>query len=252
MTPATLVCPDLHYPIHDKRAVRLFLDFAQELQPSRVLQLGDSVDLSAISRWNRDLPEEYELNIQEDFDKAGLFYEELRDLCPESRIDVLRGNHDYRLEHYLHKKAPGLRRLRGLAVPDLLGLESQGITYHKDPLPLGKNWWAFHGDEVGGGKNAGATAFKLIQKVGASVVAGHCHRMGIVHETKGVKSKLSVLTGVECGHLMDVRLASYLTPAGSANWQQGFAILHEYRKGFFPELIRIESGVVLARPVYNG
>jgi hypothetical protein len=44
-------------------------------------------------------------------------------------------------------------------------------------------------------------------------------------DSVGVNGRLKTVYGIEVGHLMDIRKASYLK-AHSANWQQGIGIVH--------------------------
>lgn len=73
---------------------------------------------------------------------------------------------------------------------------------------------------------SGQSVRKATDSLGASVVQGHSHRMGLYfHSASAGGQVLRTRIGVEAGHLMDMRLASYLK-GGSGNWQQGLPPLH--------------------------
>ena len=101
-----------------------------------------------------------------------------------------------------------------------------------------------HGDEGRMSGVPGATALKLAQQVGKSVVCGHTHRLGLQHHTTGLNGKTSTLYGLEVGHMMDMKQASYLT-SGVANWQQGVGMLVENKQGrFVPYTVPIINGEI--------
>jgi len=98
-----------------------------------------------------------------------------------------------------------------------------------------------HGDEGRAIQVPGSTAMSLAKKLGKSVVCGHTHKLGLQHETTGLYGKTQTLFGMEVGHLMDIRQASYLT-SGIANWQQGIGMLVEHNRKVTPYTIPIING----------
>jgi hypothetical protein len=68
--------------------------------------------------------------------------------------------------------------------------------------------------------------------------------VGLQHETTGFYGKTSTLYGLEVGHMMDIKQASYLT-SGSANWQTGMGILVEHNRKVTPFAIPIVNGEVI-------
>src|SRR5690606_26012396 len=72
---------------------------------------------------------------------------------------------------------------------------------------------------------AGRAAGDAATTLDASVIIGHTHRPGTSGDSVGYAGKSRVLTGMEVGDLMDMKKAQYLK-GGSANWQQGFGIVH--------------------------
>jgi hypothetical protein len=71
---------------------------------------------------------------------------------------------------------------------------------------------------------------------------GHTHRQGIASQTMGYGGMVhQTVTGVEVGHLMDMRRAEYLK-GGTGNWQQGFGLLTIDGQHVKPEIIPIHRG----------
>jgi predicted phosphodiesterase len=103
-----LVIPDVHYPVHDWRAVELMLKAAQEAHKRTpldfVIQLGDLLDLNALGRWTANAPRAVEGNrIIGDLQLAGAdgFLGRLRKMFPETKLFLLEGNHEERIERML-------------------------------------------------------------------------------------------------------------------------------------------------------
>ena len=100
-----------------------------------------------------------------------------------------------------------------------------------------------HGDEGRAIQVPGSTAMSLAKKLGKSVVCGHTHKLGLQHETTGLYGKNRTLFGLEVGHMMDMKQASYLT-SGIANWQQGVGMLIEHKRKVTPYAIPIIDGEI--------
>ena len=101
-----------------------------------------------------------------------------------------------------------------------------------------------HGDEGRSVQVPGSTAMSLAKKLGKSVVCGHTHKLGLQHETTGLNGNTNTLFGLEVGHLMDIKQASYLN-TGIANWQQGFGILVEKNRKVTPYTVPIVNGEIV-------
>ena len=74
-------------------------------------------------------------------------------------------------------------------------------------------------------------------------MCGHTHRLGLQHDTVGFYGKTQTLFGLEVGHMMDIKQASYLT-SGTANWQQGIGILIQDGKKVSPYTVPILGGTI--------
>jgi hypothetical protein len=49
----TLILPDIHLPYEDKYAVANVLHMISDVQPERVVQIGDLLDMKAPARWSK-------------------------------------------------------------------------------------------------------------------------------------------------------------------------------------------------------
>lgn len=102
----SILLPDLHYPHHDKKAMRSINDFIIDYQPDEILYMGDQLDLSCISSWNKKRPllKEGKRLIDEykNFNEEILLVHEkiTRDDC--KRV-FFYGNHERRIQWYIQE-----------------------------------------------------------------------------------------------------------------------------------------------------
>lgn len=139
-------------------------------------------------------------------------------------FSVHEGNHEARINQYARTKAPAFSSLECLTVANLLDYQRFEITERSAIHKLAPNtgWVTTHGD-VGRRSSlySGGVAIGHAKRWGASVICGHTHKLGIINYSVGVNAT-KTLTGVETGHMMDIKKASYVTD-GAPNWQSGWA-----------------------------
>lgn len=231
-----IILSDLQSPYEDKKAVTAITDMIRLVKPDGLLCVGDEADSPEPSRWSRGSAAEYagtlEAGLQRTYDVIKGFSDALGD----KPFHIMRSNHCDRINNYLTKYAPAMSltswndytRIMGYGQTPLLDGRTEPIpvTWHTQPWEFAKGWVLAHGDEGPANATSGGTAMGLARKWGKSVVCGHTHKMGLRHEHRSLNGKITQeLYGVEVGHLMNMGVANYLK-AGSANWQQGFALLY--------------------------
>lgn len=240
-----VVVPDTQIPFDDRRLLKALIRFIGDFQPDEVVHIGDLMDYHTPSRWSKGSAEEYALKVKLDNEQAKKrFLGPLRDVY-SGPVKVHEGNHDERPRVYLTRYAPALAEfsdqfhIRNLLDFDGFGIELLGDNYHFAP-----GWLTTHG-HLGGislSKIGANTALLAAKKFNRSVVMGHTHRLGVLHDTIGVEGQINrFLTGVEVGHLMDQKQAAYLKGA-TANWQTGFALLSVEGRYVRAETIPIDEG----------
>ena len=237
-----LVLSDIQYPYQDPEAIKAVLSLIKHEKPHELWCVGDELDAPQPSRWNKGMAGEYENTLQDDIDGLHNLMLDFRNaLGWRKPFVVQRSNHTDRIETYISKYAPALRNLRSTKVEELIGYDELNIQYlhrFKELLP---GWVMAHGDEGRAVQVPGSTALSLAKKLGKSVVCGHTHKLGLQHETTGLYGRNKTLFGLEVGHLMDMKQASYLT-SGIANWQQGIGILVEHNRKVTPYAVPIIDG----------
>lgn len=218
MTEYIPIISDVQAPLHDRRAVGLVAQLVADLDVNTVC-VGDLSDQTQVSQWSRGNAGEYDGKLGKDRDIA---VQVMKDL----RIKHLsRSNHDDRLEKYVRRYGPALSSLPELRTERFLHLSENDVEFHRNPFLVAPGWLLMHGDEGSLKSAPGATALGLARRTGRSVACGHTHRMGLSHEHSSWGGRtVASLWGVEVGHLMNMRKATYLG-GGSGNWQQGIGML---------------------------
>lgn len=229
MTERIVCISDTQVPYDDRKALKAVIGFIGDYQPTRVIQIGDLMDFPQPSRWSAGTKAEFEGSIFQDCEQAKRrFLGPLREVY-DGPFDVHEGNHDERARVYLAKNSPALAESAAFNVEKLLDFDGFGIGLLPEFHDVAPGWVSTHGHRGGIRLSpiAGNTAMGAARRFGKSVVMGHTHRLGIISETRGYggdKKNEKIVTGMEVGNLMNMKLATYLK-GGTANWQQGFGLL---------------------------
>lgn len=239
-----IVLSDLQIPYQDPLAVKAALSFIKQERPDELWCVGDELDAPEPSRWNKGMAGEYAPTLQDSIDEVyNLMLDFRKVLGWRKPFIIQRSNHTDRIQTYIRKYAPAFGSLESLKVEELLGYSDLKVEYLYKMHELAPGWVMAHGDEGSLNRVPGSTAMNLARKLGKSVVCGHTHKLGLQHETTGLNGKTKTIFGLEVGHMMDLRKASYLT-SGIANWQQGLGMLIETNKRVIPYAVPITKGEI--------
>lgn len=122
---------DLHDIECDPFFLRVFLETARRVQPEVICLCGDIFDLPEFGKYPVD-PRQWDVvgRIRHVHDEI---LQPLREACPESQIDIIEGNHEFRLMRHIADATPALRAvladLHGMTVAKLLGLDYFEVNY---------------------------------------------------------------------------------------------------------------------------
>ncbi len=256
---------------HDERALSVVRQAVRDIQPDKVIGVGDNLDLPNFSLKFVRSPA-FARDTQVAIDRFTLFGGELRHDAPGAEIVFIEGNHEKRLTLWALQCAAaafGLKRGAALpedwpvlSVPYLCRMEEHGIEY-LEGYPANTYWLnerlrVVHGDKV---KGRGSTAHLYLgDEDRVSTIFGHVHRIEKAMKTReafsGPRTVLAECFGCLCrvdGAVPSVRsgLKSNGQPTGGTmNWQQGFGVV-EYQPGdglFTTESVPIFDG----RAKYRG
>lgn len=227
-----VVTSDLQIPFHNDRQLRSHIAFIGHYQPDQVVNIGDLIDLPTPSRWTKGTKGEFAGTIWKDSELTRrIYFEALRDVF-DGPVGMHIGNHDERALAYQEKYAPALDtedpRDSPFHASNLLDFDGFGVEDLGGFHDIAPGWVSTHGHRGTPLRQAaGGSAMAAARKIGKSIVQGHTHRMGIVHETTGYSNKARTLTGFEVGNMMDMKKADYVArKSGMANWQSGFGVLY--------------------------
>jgi len=135
-----IIVPDTHFPIHDKRAYGLVMDFCESFKPDIFVNLGDLGHFNGISHYNKkriQLRNDYP--IKTDFDFIREHHHRQRAMNPKAEIYTLGGNHD---ETWMKRWIEEHPEMKGyIDIHKDMGVMDYNIKYisvEKQPLVLGK------------------------------------------------------------------------------------------------------------------
>lgn len=236
-------------PTHDPAALDVFVLWCAALQPSRIVLVGDNLDLPDFGKYRKH--PSFSATTQAALDACHRFLAQLRAACPDAEIKWLAGNHEERLPNFIIDNAVaafGLRQANQpeswpvLSVPHLLHLDELDIEYLPG-YPAAKYWLTdnlvvVHGDRV---KSRGSTADKYLTEHKVSVIYGHVHRIERAHITRddfdGDKEIMAASPGCLCqtnGVVPSTKQGLDLDGRPlerPENWQQGFGVVYHYPDG---------------------
>lgn len=255
-------------PIHDERAMRVARLICRDLQPDEIIDLGDTVDMAALSRFKAD-SDHFQRTLTASFQRAHDYYAELLADTPHAKLTVVDSNHNARLKNTLLKNHPAAYDLRQaghrtdypvMTYPHLANLRHLGVHWVSgygaaEYSPDGCDDLIFkHGDIS---VSRGSTAAKLSGlNPDVNVVQGHAHRAETAHRTT---RDGRYLAAVVCGALCKTtgEVPGYMTAVDDLNqpvrkqmnWQQGCLIVRHYDdKQYSFEHVLINNG----RAFWNG
>ena len=230
----------MQYPFIKKKYVESLLDYIDYVKPHSLLCVGDELDAQTISTYARGTALEFEGSLQKNIIGLKSLLKEFRSALGRSKdFQISRSNHTARIERYISKFAPAFSVLDAIKIENLLGYNEKDINvkYNRSLTEVAKGVLLGHGDEGRLYNQAGATALGLALRTGKSVICGHTHRAGLLHQSFGYSAKLSKIFGMEVGHLCDLSSDGMKYTKGYANWQAGFGLLYEKDGHVKPELV---------------
>ena len=219
---------DWHVPFEDKNAIKIAMDAIQKIQPNIII-IHEIHDFYTLSRFDKNPARKDDL--QNEIDGVQRYFDDIHNICPDTRLILLDSNHLDRLRRYLWGTATALQSLRSLQIPELLDLKLHNIEYMEDFIYNGVLFK--HGEIVCQG--SGATALRELQKENMNGVSGHTHRQAIVYR----RDHNSNLFWMESGCLCTLR-PEYIK--GLPNWQSGISVVTwNENKNPIPRLIKGEN-----------
>lgn len=121
---------DVHDKDCDLFTRDIFIETIKRVQPEIVTLNGDIFDLPEFGKYTQD-PREW--NVIERIEWVHDFLRDIREAAPETQIDFIEGNHEFRLIRHLSEASPAMKvvlsDLHGMDIPKLLKLDQFNINY---------------------------------------------------------------------------------------------------------------------------
>ncbi len=238
---------DVHIPYYDKPAIITTIEYAKKRPIDTILLGGDFMDFYDVSFWSRDPNARSLLGEIRDGLK---FISFLRETWPKAGIVYKVGNHEERLERYVHTKAPELIESENETgdfadveiVSNFENIIKQGklgvnIVNDKRIVKVGKYLNIIHGSEFGGMAVPVNPARSLYQKGKEIALCGHYHQTSN-HNEKSLSGQIIACWSVGC--LCDLH-PKY---APINKWNSGFCIIDRNGDAFEVENKRIINGKI--------
>lgn len=261
-------------PLHDEAAMRVARLICSDLRPDEIVNLGDNVDLSSLSRFAPD-SDHFHRTLGPSFQRAHDFYGELRADNPQAKIVEVSSNHEVRLRNWVLKNMPQIYGVRRpgeeedypvMTYPYLANLSHVGVDwiggYGAAEYMIGGNedLIARHGRETRT-KTQSAASKIMSNYPETNNVHGHAHEMSMATRTlRNGRMLTSLAVGALCR--TDGVVPGYhsavddrnMPVMNQQNWQQGIAVIYDYGNSRYQfDSIPIQNGVAYyLGKEYNG
>lgn len=223
--------PDTHIPFHDEKAVELFYQAVNIVNPDIFVIQGDFADFYAVSFFSQKPNRVNQLD--EEISQVNLHLDYIDKMLPRARKIFLAGNHEYRLERYLTDKAPALFNM--IKIEKIFQFDKRSnwqYVPYKQHTNVGKIYLTH--DTGKGGGNAHKGARQVFNK---TCFIGHTHRIAydIENSALGVPHLAAMF-----GWLGDFKEIDYMHQIASRTaWSHGFGM----------GLVNEENGLFHVSPV---
>jgi hypothetical protein len=219
-----VVASDFHDIDTDEFSLSVFLDTIKRIQPEHVILNGDIYDAYEFSRFDKD-PRRFDIGGRFKFAKNKIL-KACRKAAPDAQIDLIVGNHEYRLLKLLSGREPALMALMSdvldLSMSKIFGLEECGInmickldlstwTKSEESSEMRKNYKVYYDCYV--------AAHEKDFNFGISGTSGHFHKVDITSKANIFGTYTWLVTPAMCHLNMD-----YIEKMVTGN--HGFAIAH--------------------------
>lgn len=252
-------------PIHDERAIRVAQLLCRDLKPDEIINLGDTVDLAALSHFAPD-SDHFHRTLGPSFQRAHDMYAQFRADSPWAKITEVDSNHNTRLKKFVLKYAPNMYGMQRageaneypvLSYPFLANLGKLGVDwasgYGAAEYVYGSEYDTppiifKHGTSAVSNGSTAAKESKENPEI--NIVRGHTHRQESHYRTTRSGHYLaSIICGVLCRTTGEV--PGYHTAVDDhgmpvkyqEDWQTGVVIVHDYEGNYQFDHIPIRSGV---------
>ena len=216
-----VVYSDEQWPYEDRYAVSIVDKIVLDINPEKLILIGDQCDFASLSRFMKNLPPSKQENLLHEVEYYRDRINDRYSLATSVKAEVhwTHGNHEARLHKYLEANAPQAFELFEdvLSFRRLLDVPEEWHLYdYGEGLWVGKkdSLWITHGHLT-----ALTGPKRYIQTYGHSGMSGHTHRAGVTYNSTRIRTD----GWWEIGHLSDESRLPKASPVN--NWQQAAAVV---------------------------
>jgi predicted MPP superfamily phosphohydrolase len=210
---------DIHVPFHDEKTLESVKYGLKYMKPDRLILGGDIIDFYSISHFDKDPSRA--LHLEEEINNTYDVLNDILSVLPKKcKVSYLLGNHEERLQKYVHSNAPELHWVDGLKWNQMLGLHELGIR------AVNKRWMEYKGVMYShlnrANKYGGYTAKNLGTDFNRTIVHTHTHKTGHVRHGE--------MDFYDNGCLCDLQ-PEYMSGSGPSVWSQAFMVVDYLKEG---------------------
>jgi len=123
-----LVLSDIHFPFHDKKAMRAVEKFMPDFNPDTLIYLGDQMDLKLVmDLWQGNIGEIKEQSIISEYRGFNEMMNHHIKLCKKPKVVFFEGNHEERARKIVRQQP--LHRESNVDIEDYFRFKERGIKF---------------------------------------------------------------------------------------------------------------------------
>jgi hypothetical protein len=208
---------DAHIPYHDKTALITALKWGQREKVDTII-MDDFIDFFALSFWEKD-PDERDFN--NELETLYRIFGIIRELFPDARLILKKGNHEARFDRYMRVKAPELLGVKHFEFNNVIHADDVDMEVMDDKAILKvADLHIIHGHEFRRSFFSPVNPARgLWLRAKAHCIAGHHHQTS-EHKEKTIGDKVNGCWSIGC--LCELK-PDYM-PIN--NWNHGSAIIY--------------------------
>ncbi len=244
------------HPIHDESVLEVHRQIVAHYQPETLVNLGDTVDLAALSRFGAD-SDHFRHSLNPAFNRVHRMYADFRASSPTTEIHEVDSNHNLRLSKFILKNAIELYGIKQagtsvenypiLTYPFFANLDAVGVKWHGG---YGAAEFVY-GEEYGAppivfkhGQITASGASTMVKEARENpythVVRGHGHSAETIYKTNRLGQYLAyIMVAASCR--LDGVVPSYHSAVDDRGhpvktqekWQQGGLLIEDYQDGTY-------------------
>lgn len=207
------VVGDLHFPYHNKRALRKIYEAIKKEKPTHIVQIGDLFDQYSFSRFTKKNITTSTKEVQRGRSVALTFWKTCRALSKAKCYQIL-GNHDVRLSKRIAEKVPEAYEFVKEKLDELYTFKGVKTIYDDRTEIEINNIIFMHGYRSRLGDH--------MRYNGKSTVCGHSHTGGVVFEQRSRR----ILWELNAGYLADEKSEPLkYRPQSTSKWTLGYGLI---------------------------